>query len=181
MFLGSLATLSNDSVGNYIVQTILSTARNKIQAESYLKELLPVFGTLVDSKLGVVWHLTEMLSKFRIGQETLHKKLQENLQRGSKLSISECVPKLIRFVPAKDDKGRINVNANGCKVVLNMLRFVPRLCNPVLNSIFDHYDADELCAMARDPLGSRWYALFFNYFITFETLTFAVKHTRWHS
>ena len=158
VFLGSMVDLSNHSVGNFVVQSLLSNARSKSQAELLSKELLPIFGDLLQrGKQGVIWRLTEMAAKFRTAQESIHKKLCESIGNNNlKVGVSECIPKLIQFSEVQNYGGRVSVNPNGCKIVLNLLRFVPRLCEPILNGILDYYSSDELSILAKDSLGSRW-------------------------
>ena len=157
IFLGSIPDLCGSPIGNFVVQSILSNSRSKSQAEQLSKELLPIFDNLMKGgKQGVTWRLTEMAAKYRVSQESIHKKLSESIGKDSKISVSECIPKLVQFSAAEQERGRISLNANGCKIVLNLLRFVPRLCEPVLNGILGAFTGNELTAMAKDSLGSRW-------------------------
>ena len=157
VFFGNIADLSKNGVGNFVVQSLLSSVRNKSHGEILAREILPCFNELMQGgKQGVIWRLTQVAAKFRIAQESIHKRISDYFSKGSKLGLSECIPKLINFSPAEKEGGRITVNANGCKIVLNLLRFVPRLCEPILDGILNYYSGEELTMLAKDSLGSRW-------------------------
>lgn len=152
-FLGHLPKFCENGVANFVVQILLMTSRNKSQAQRLGEELLPIFGKIIHTRKGIVWRLSEVCSKYRILQHALHEKLCENLK---KTEIVECVTILIAFHPSEEEGGKIKLDSNGCRIVMNLLRFSPKLCEPVLDGIMANFRADELIEVAKDPLGSRW-------------------------
>ena len=68
-------------VSNFVIQTLLSTTRNKQQAETMLKTLDKVIssGLVIDSskkRRGILWRTVEMAAKFRVGQDSLLKSIR---------------------------------------------------------------------------------------------------------
>jgi hypothetical protein len=158
----SFADYSRHEVCNFVIQTLLNTARTKEQVEKLISctEGLINDGYVLDKKnkrRGIFFRLVEMAAKYRIGQETILKCMQKGfgaLKVDGPLTIEECIPKLIDFHQPEEGKRFAELDATGARTVYQLLRFVPRLCGGVLNSIVSKYDVSQLLSMCNDGLAS---------------------------
>lgn len=197
------------SVSNFVIQTLLATCRTKEQAESLCKGLFPCFNSsqknekksdtketenddtllpllLQKRRRGVLWRLTELCAKWKVGQETLlnsirtgfvsesEKSEEENKadvnddsnnksskgrkrkKKAQSLPMDECVRKLLDFNVSSTIEGRISLDVNGARTIYHMLHFVPRLCSDILDTLVNKLSTEEIEKISMDGLGSRW-------------------------
>lgn len=172
-------------VSNFVVQTMLTTVRNKEQAETVLKTAEKVIssGVAIDptkKRRGILWRATELAAKYRIEQDGLLKairlgflawkgdsnaetgndaseggKKKKQRKKASSVEIKDCIPVLIGLKRNSEDDQRITLDAAGCRSVHHMLRFSPRLCQDILDGILKELSTEDLVSIARDGLGSR--------------------------
>mmetsp|Transcript_41 Transcript_41/g.90 ORF Transcript_41/g.90 Transcript_41/m.90 type:complete len:725 (-) Transcript_41:175-2349(-) len=147
---------ANHDVSNFVMQTLLNTARTREHVELLIKcvEEIIVSGFVLDPKnkrRGILWRAVEMASKFRIGQETLLKCMKKGFKA---LNMDGTVSMLLDLKQPEKEGGRLILDATGARTVYQLLHFVPRLCNDVLSGILE-YSADELENMCNDGLASR--------------------------
>ena len=172
-------------VSNFVIQTLLNTARTRKQADALVKcveGLISSNGYILkneNKRKGILWRTIEMSAKFRIGQETLLKSIRKGytyLHKNdegirslsvvddeqilsspySLMEIADCIPLLIGYKEAQGDKGRIGLDAIGTRTTYYLLRFVPRLCTDVIRGILSHYSTKQIISICNDGLGSRW-------------------------
>jgi len=156
----SLKDYALHDVSNFVVQTVLRTARTREQVDEILKALLPLVldGSLIQpNRRGVLWRLVEMSANWRIGQESLLKAIPKGFESSKLLetpcSMKECIVPLLTLQAPQGEGLRLQMDVNGARVLFNLLRFVPRLCKDVLDGIIDLH-SDLLVAVAKDGLGS---------------------------
>jgi hypothetical protein len=163
-FLSTTSTALGDyaqhDVSNFVVQTILRTARTRDQVDILVKSLLPMVsdGTLVKaSRRGVLWRLVEMSAKWRIGQESLIKAIPRGFFNESKSSatMQECIAPLLSLQAPEGEGLRLQMDVNGARTVFNLLLFVPRLCGKVIDGILG-LGSSMLVFIAKDGMGSCW-------------------------
>jgi hypothetical protein len=172
-------------VSNFVVQTMLTTVRNKEQAETVLKVAGKVIasGLAIDptkKRRGILWRSTELAAKYRIEQDGLLKavklgflavkgedstpeitaessegKKKKQRKKASSVELKDCIPLLIGLKRNLDDDQRITLDAAGCRSVHHLLRFSPRLCEDILDGVMNELSADDLVSIAKDGLGSR--------------------------
>lgn len=154
---------ARNDVSNFIIQTLLNTARTRDQVEKLIKcvESLIEDGYVLDLKnrrRGIFWRAVEMSAKFRIGQETIIKCMRKGfgvVTSNERIEIEECIKKLINLQIPQDGKRFLELDATGARAVYQLLRFVPRLCGDTLSGIISSYDASELETMCNDGLASK--------------------------
>jgi hypothetical protein len=171
-------------VANFVVQTLLTTIRNKDQAARMLKAIDKVVsgGLAVDGtkmRRGLLWRSCELATKYRVGQETLLKSIRmgfgssihqsddgnkgnsdeanKRKQRKKALAveIKECIPLLLDLKKPTDDSSRVELDVAGARAIYHMLHFTPRLCEDVLKGLLDELTSEEIASLTRDGLGSR--------------------------
>lgn len=169
-------------VSNFVIQTLLTTIREKEQAEAILKivEKIISSGLAIDAtrkRRGILWRSAELAAKFRVGQESLLKavrlgfgainaasgeindgvdsKKKKQRKKASAVDIKDCVSRLISLRRPDQEGDRIILDAAGTRSVYHMLRFSPRLCEDVLNGIVEDMTTEDLLLVAKDGLGSR--------------------------
>lgn len=172
-------------VSNFVIQTLLNTARNRKQADALVKCVEGLIGSNgyvlknENKRKGILWRTIEMSAKFRIGQETLLKSIRKGYtylykndevirslsvvddeqissSPSSLMEIADCIPLLIGYKEAQGDNGRIGLDAIGTRTTYHLLRFVPRLCSDVIKGILLHYSTKQIISICNDGLGSRW-------------------------
>lgn len=154
---------SRHDVSNFIIQTLLNTARTRDQVEKLIKcvESLIEDGYILDLKnrrRGIFWRTVEMAAKFRIGQETILKFIRKGfgaVASNNSIEMKDCIKKLINLRIPQDGKRFLELDANGARAVYQLLRFVPRLCGDTLSAIISSYDASEFEFMCNDGLASK--------------------------
>jgi len=152
---------AHHEVSNFVLQTLMMTARTREQVESLIKcvEGLINDGYVLDAKnkrRGIFWRAVEMSAKFRIGQETILKCMRKGFGTTEfGMSMDDCVRQLINFRQPEEGKRFAELDAIGARTVYQLLRFVPRLCGDVLTGIISKFDASELESMCNDGLASR--------------------------
>ncbi len=159
----SFAEYAKHDVSNFVMQTLLNTARTREQVESLIKCVDGIIssGYALDAKnqrRGLVWKAAEMAAKFRIGQETFLKCLKRgfgSLRADGAITLEDCIPDLINMTRPEHEGGRLVLDATGARTVYQLLRFVPRLCDDVLSGIITKYDSDDFEYMCNDGLASR--------------------------
>ena len=158
----TFADYSRHEVSNFVIQTLLNTARTREQVQQLIKcaEGLINDGYLLDKKnqrRGVLFRVVEMAAKHRIGQETILKCIRKgfgSLQSDGSLPIEDCITKLIDFHEPEEGKRFAELDAIGARTIYQLLRFVPRLCSGILDGIVTKYDVSELISMCNDGLAS---------------------------
>ena len=181
----TLQEYSEHEVSNFVVQTLLTTVRNKEQATRLLKGIEKVItcGLALDPskrRRGILWRTCELAAKFRVNQETLLKavrigfgtihestdnaeasetvdgtKKKKQRHKASALEVKDCIPLLIDLKKPKEEGGKAILDAAGVRAVYHMLHFSPRLCEDVLTGILEGFSESEIEIIARDGLGSR--------------------------
>ncbi len=181
----ALQEYSEHEVSNFVVQTLLTTVRNKDQATRLLKALEKVIscGLAVDPskrRRGILWRSCELAAKYRVGQETLLKmvrigfgsmnesgddtaensevadgKKKKQRRKASALEIKDCIRLLINLKKPEEEGGKAMMDAAGARAVYHLLHFSPRLCEEVLSGILEGFSEVEIEILARDGLGSR--------------------------
>jgi hypothetical protein len=164
-------------VSNFVVQTLLATIRNVNQAETIVQALGPIVSSglviqVAKRRRGIFWRLAEMAANHNVGQVQVMQSLQDGLTailrldeatsaaaegKGSSSSILEdCTARVLLDMkrPDSTDTGRLGLNVEGTRALYHLLRFKPRLCKPIVNSIIALSPSD-LELLARDGLGSR--------------------------
>ena len=150
-------------VSNFVMQTLLNTARTRDQVEALIKcvESMINDGYILDAKnkrRGIFWRAVEMAAKFRIGQETIIKCMKKGfgtLQSKPSVDIEVCIGELINFQKPEDGKRMAELDAIGARAFYQLLRFVPRLCGEMLTAFDARYDASEVESMCNDGHASR--------------------------
>jgi len=179
----SLQEYCEHDVANFVIQTLLTSIRNKDQATRMLKAIEKVVsgGLAVDPtkrRRGILWRSCELAAKYRVGQETLMKSIRigfgslnrQNVDseiavgepskkkqrtKSTAIEIKDCIPLLLDLKMDKDESTRIQVDAAGARAIYHMLHFTPRLCEDILKGLVDELTSDEIESLARDGLGSR--------------------------
>ncbi len=159
----SFAEYAKHDVSNFVMQTLLNTARTREQVESLIKCVDEIISSgyaldVKNQRRGLVWKAAEMAAKFRIGQETFLKYLKKGfgaLKADGAFALEDCIPELINITRPEHEGGRLILDATGARTVYQLLRFVPRLCDGVLSGIITKYDSDDFEYMCNDGLASR--------------------------
>jgi len=180
----SLTEYSEHEVSNFVVQTLLTTIRNKEQATRILKSMEKVIsdGLAINPskrRRGLFWRSCEVAAKFRVGQESVLKamrmgfgstqeqgssndaaeasegKKKKQRKKASAFDTKDCVPLLIGLKMPKEAGGKVMIDAAGARAVYQMLHFAPRLCEDILKGVLDGLSSEEIESLARDGLGSR--------------------------
>ena len=103
------------NVSNFVVQTMLSTVRNKDQAESVLKTVEKIISTglTIDStkkRQGILWRATELAAKYRIEQDGILKSIRLGF-----LAINNNVTAPVDATNNEIDDNNDNDNSEGGK------------------------------------------------------------------
>jgi hypothetical protein len=157
-------------VSNFVIQTLLNTARSKSQADLLLMGIEDMIGIgyVLDSKnrrRGIFWRVVEMAAKFEVKQEDIMKlmlkgfgTIMKNLGKIHKeedIKVSDCIDSLIDYKAPDKEKGLIGFDRNGARSIYHLLRFHTRLCTDILSAIVSNYSALDLECIAKDGFGSR--------------------------
>ena len=180
----SLQEYCEHDVANFVIQTLLTTIRNKNQATRMLKAVDKIVscGLAVDPtkrRRGILWRSCELAAKYRIGQETLLKSIRNGFgslihqtgeveksgaaeahkkkerKKTSAVEIMDCIPLLLDLRHSSGDTTRVPMDAAGARAVYHMLHFTPRLCQDILKGLLDKLTGEQIESLARDGLGSR--------------------------
>lgn len=157
------AEYASHDVSNFVIQTVLNTARTRSQVESFIKCIDPLItnGYVLDNtkkRRGIFWRAVEMSAKFRIGQETILNSMRKGfsmLNNEDDMSVDDCIPKLLDLKLPDSEKASFKIDSTGARIVYHLLRFVPRLCSGVIDGIFSNYGSVAIEAMCNDGLASR--------------------------
>jgi Pumilio-family RNA binding repeat len=166
-------------VSNFVVQTLLATIHTTNQAETMVQAIAPIVSSglvlqVAKRRRGILWRLTEMAATHNIGQVQVMQSLQEGLKAiqdasaagegvnssssssSSSSNLDECAARVLLDMkrPDSTETGRLGLNVEGTRALYHLLRFKPRLCKPVVNSLVALSPSD-LELLAKDGLGSR--------------------------
>lgn len=154
---------ASHDVSNFVIQTLINTARTRTQVETLIKCVEPAISNgyvldIANKRRGILWRTVEMSSKFKIGQETILKSLRKGfstIHKETDISMEDCIVKLLEIKMPQEEEGKLIIDAIGARTVYHLLRFVPRLCTEILDGILSNYGSFALEAMCNDGLASR--------------------------
>jgi hypothetical protein len=154
-------------VSNFVFQTLLCTARTKHQAELLIDGLDAYIrdGYVLDiskKRRGIFWRIIELSARFSVRQEQVLDSMRHGFSsirsNQANISVQECIPKLLQYQAPTKDGERINLDPAGARAIFHFLRFVPRLCGPIIHGILLSYSPIDLELLACDSLASVWCA-----------------------
>ena len=152
-----------DTVSNFVIQTMLGTLRNKEQAQTIIGCLQPAVesGYIVGTdnhRLSLLWRMVECAVKYKVCQEQLHSSILKGFSKATGrtdlYSTKDCVPLLLGLRKPEKYGDRVFLDVAGVRTLFWLLRYEPRLCEPILSGILK-LPADELELLCTDGLGSR--------------------------
>jgi Pumilio-family RNA binding repeat len=161
------ANAASGSCSNFVIQTVLQTARNPQQAQSLLMAMKPSMPYLLDphhKRRGLLWRMAEMAAFFPECQETLLSMISAGMStllhpKSSSLEtpvvkLNKCIPHLLNMrAPARDGERWI-LDVAGTRAVYHLLQFQPSRCKDTIKGLLE-LSVEHIEGLAKDGLGSR--------------------------
>ena len=150
-FIESFPEYVEHDVSNFVMQTVLATARNA-EVEHFVQACLPMVesGFIVDAgnrRRGILWRLCEMTVHHQMGQAGVLQSLHLKCQR-------KHLAAMLLDMKRNSDDNRIILNVEGSRALHYLLQFDCPGAREVLEGVVA-LPVDDLDALARDGLGSR--------------------------
>lgn len=131
-------------------------AKQRVGQESFLKMLRIGMGNVVNGST-----LDDDDDKETEGPEDEQatnekKKKKKKRQKALSIPLKACIVPLLGVKLPETDGDRLRLDVAGARTLYHLLRFTPRLCEEVLLGTTEKLSREELEAIAKDGLGSRW-------------------------
>jgi hypothetical protein len=161
---GTLREYAEHEVSNFVVQTVLATARNCDQVTKLLKSLGSFIssGHAIDPMLhrrGVFWRAAESAAVHKVYQSELLEYLRAGIAAISSeckgKGMEACVPLLLTIKKKEKSEygSQISLDPPGVRAIGCLLHFDSKLCKDILKGVYN-LPSDELEMLAKDGLGS---------------------------
>jgi hypothetical protein len=162
----TLRLYAEDTVSNYVVQSLLTSVRNKEDAAKLLQALLPLIssGFVLDAqqkRRGILWRMVETSCAFRVFQEQILASIEAGLAtlltagKPATIKLQACVKLLLGLARPERDGDRLILDVAGTRTLYWLLRLEnANLCAPILKGLVE-MPAEDMELLVKNGLGSR--------------------------
>ncbi|KAJ1856843.1 Nucleolar protein 9 [Coemansia sp. RSA 1822] len=158
-FCGRLSVLSLHPISNFVVQSLLSNAKNERQLKTMIAEIQPSVGNLLfKQRPGVVRSLLDSCIRLRAGSVEIMNALYSGLGISSVDERKELINLLAFLMPYAEfinaDYDRLPFRIQGSLIIQSVLQLPGDGHEPIMNSFFAQAP-DRMYSWCKDPSGSR--------------------------
>ncbi|KAJ2140510.1 Nucleolar protein 9 [Coemansia sp. RSA 564] len=158
-FCGRLSVLSMHPISNFVVQSLLSNAKNERQLKTMIAEIQPSVGTLLfKQRPGVVRALLDSCIRLRAGSVEIMNALYSGLGISALDERKELINLLAFLMPYKEfvnaDYDQLPFRIQGSLIIQLVLQLPGDGHEPIMNSFFAQAP-DRMYSWCKDPSGSR--------------------------
>ncbi|KAJ2544027.1 Nucleolar protein 9, partial [Coemansia sp. RSA 1933] len=156
---GKLRKLAFHPIANFVVQSVFSSAKDKQQLETMIKEAGPMFGDLLfKNRPGVVRALIDSSVRLHSGYKDIISAIYSSLDANTREERTELINLLAFLIKYPDfvnaDYNKLQFKIQGSLIIQSILQLPGNGQEPIMESFFAQ-DSARMYSWCKDPSGSR--------------------------